>query len=539
MFFDVDTSNPSTYDRAIPASYRGNPMNNQHKADFPQPGFPASVYDVAAFGATGDKRTMDTDAIQKAIDHVSAEGGGTLYFPPGDYLTGTLRLLDNVTVYLEIGSTLWGSTDIAHYTPEHKHLLFAEHAENIAVIGRGAIDGNGPGFWDNGRLEAWFRGEIDLPRTSDMIRFDDCENITLEDIEVRYGAFWNIGFGHCRRITVRALTVINGVYEEDGPNTDGINLWHCKKVRISDCDMQTGDDGIVVLGDSRDVTITNCKFTSSETAIMISGVRNLTISNCTMHDAGCGIGFRVWSGITVDGVLIDNIVMDVSGRFDTGGQAIYMWSFPLYVESESEIPKDTPLPPAAVVKNVTISNVTAKVNGGIFVTGFREKEEYIENLTLKDIRIFMNGGKDKSELNADPPDPYPIYGFHGAPYAMYLRFVDRLKLSGVHFAWNTPERADWGSPLRCVNVEELEIEGFQGRQPLPSDEAAIRLKNVRRAFVHGCRAPEGAGTFLSFEEGTGDVTLIGNELSRARLAYEVTEDSPPKVFESANRNPES
>ena len=92
-----------------------------------------------------------------------------------------------------------------------------------------------------------------------------------------------------------------------------------RKIRISDCDIQTGDDCIVLLGDSRDVNITNCKFTTTETALMISGVRNLTFSNCTIHDAGCGIGFRVWNDIVVDGVRIDNIVMDVSDKFDTGG----------------------------------------------------------------------------------------------------------------------------------------------------------------------------------------------------------------------------
>lgn len=250
----------------------------------------------------------------------------------------------------EHGSTLWGSTDLTQYDAEHKHLLYAENADNIAIAGSGAIDGNGPRFWDGGRLERWLRGESDLPRTADMIRFDGCENITIEDVQVRYGAFWNIGFGHCRRIAVRGLTIINGIYEEDGPNTDGINLWHCTKVRISDCDVQTGDDCIVVLGESRDVTITNCQFTSTETALMISGVRNLTFSNCTIHDA--------------------------------------------------------------------------------------------------------------------------------------------------------------------------------------------RLMNVGRAFVHGCRAPACTGVFLSLETETGDVTLTGNELSRAQQAYTVAEDASPFIFEAANRHPE-
>jgi len=148
-----------------------------------------------------------------------------------------------------------------------------------------------------------------------------------------------------------------GVYEDDGPNTDGINLWNCTRVQISDCDIITGDDCIVVLGTSRDVTITNCTLQTSETALMISGVRNLSFSNSTIHDAGCGVGFRVWNDIVVDGVVINNVVMDVSDRFQGGGTAIYMWSFPLYVETP--IPADTPLPPPGKVSNVTVSNVVA------------------------------------------------------------------------------------------------------------------------------------------------------------------------------------
>ena len=496
---------------------------------------PSSVYDIQAFGAVGDRTTMNTEAIQRAVDFVSGKGGGTIYFPSGDYLMGTLRLRDNVTLYLENGCTIWGSTDLDDYDPGHKHLLYAENVRNIALVGRGAIDGQGPRFWDNGRLARWLRGEIDLPRTADMIRFDHCENITMEDIEVRYGAFWNIGFGDCRRITIRALTIINGIYDEDGPNTDGVNLWNCTRIRISDCDIQTGDDCIVVLGDSRDVNITNCKFTTTETALMISGVRNLTFSNSTIHDAGCGIGFRVWNGIVVDGVHIDNIVMDVSEKFNTGGQAIYLWSFPLYVESDSEIPQGEPLPPAGAVDNVTISNVTAKANGGIFITGFREREGYIKGLTLDNIRIHMFGGKDKSALNEHPPDPYPIYGFHGAPYAMYFRYVENLVLRNIKFSWNKPERADWGSALRCVCVEDLEIDGFSGRQAKSSEAPAIRLKHVRSAFIRGCRAPADTGTFLDIGEGAEDVSLMGNDLSRARQAYVVAEGTTPRIFEAGNR----
>lgn len=496
----------------------------------------SEFFHVASFGAAGDGKQLDSPSIQAAVDAASAGGGGTVYLPAGDYRCGTIRLLDGVALHLGPGATIWGSTDLDDYDPLHRHLIWAENARNIAIVGQGSIDGNGPRFWDGGRLERWLRGEIDLPRTRDMLRFDDCEDVMLEDVDIRYGAFWNVGFGDCERITIKAVTMINGLYENDGPNTDGINLWNCAKVQISDCDIRTGDDCIVVLGDSRDVTITNCKLTTTETALMISGVRNLTFSNSTTHDAGCGVGFRIWNGIVVDGVRVSNIVMDVSPGFDTGGQAIYMWSFPEYVEEPVE--PGTALPDAGVVRNVTLSNITGRVNGGIFVTGFREREGWIESLTIENIRLFMNGGKDKSVLNDDPPDdPYPIYGFHGAPYAMFLRYVENLEMRNVHFTWNEPENQAWGSALRAWHVGDLVLEGFQGRQSKGSERAAAWLKHVDRAFISGGRAPEGTGTFLYLDEGTGDVTLMGNELSRARKAYEISPEATPEIFELGNRLP--
>jgi len=491
------------------------------------------VYNIKDHGAVGDGTTLNTQAIQKAIDQAAGAGGGTVFCPPGNYVTGTIRLKDNVTLYLDNGCTIWGSKDLNDYDVDHKHLLYAKDAKNIVMCGQGVINGNGPSFWDNGRLEKWLRGEIPLPRTADMIRFDGCENVVLEGIDVMYGAFWNIGFGKCHRVTIRALTMRSGVYEDDGPNTDGINLWHCTRVQISDCDIITGDDCIVVLGESRDVTITNCKLQTSETALMISGVRNLSFSNSTIHDTGCGIGFRVWNDIVVDGVNINNIVMDVSDRFKGGGTAIYMWSFPIYVETA--VPKDTVLPPPGTIRNVMISNVTASANGLVCING--AENGHIKGLTLDNIRFFMYGGKT-SQLGVNPPYPYPIYGFHGGPYSLFFRHVDDLTLRDVHVEWNTPEKPDWGSALRCWTVNNLDINGFSGRQSAGSDAPAIGLKDVTRAFIHNCRTPDGTGTFLKLDKGTTHVTVMANDLSQADKIYSLAPGvDPNEVFATVNRLP--
>lgn len=500
------------------------------------PQAPTTVLDVRDFGAVGDLDTLNTEAIQAAVDAAADRGGGTVWFPAGDYLSGTVRLADDVALWLDVGATLWGSTDIADYDPEHKHLLYAEGARNVTLFGQGAIDGQGPRFWDGGRLERWLAGQGELVRTSDMLRFDRCENVVLEDLDVRYGAFWNIGFGDCERITVRALTMRNGIYEEDGPNTDGINLWNCRRVQVSDCDIVTGDDCLVVLGDSSDVTITNCKLTTTETALMVSGVRNLTFSNSTISDAGCAVGFRVWNGIVVDGVRVDNITMTVSDHFDTGGQVVYVWSFPIYAEEPP--PPDAELPPCGTVDNVTFSNITARANGGIFLTGYPTEQGHLGKLTFDDVHIFMNGGKDKSVLNDNPPEPYyPIYGFHGAPYAIFARYVRDLELRDVTFEWNTPEDPTWGAAVRCWHVKDVELDGFEGRGSAGSGKPAVWLEDVERAYLHSCRAPEGTGVFLHCGPEVEDVTLLVNDLSRAEAAVSVASQDT-RIHEAGNRPPD-
>ncbi len=492
------------------------------------------AHNVRDFGAIGDGTSLDTRAVQAAVDRAAADGGGCVYFPAGDYLCGTVRLRNHVSLYLENGCTVWGSKNLDDYDADKPHLFYATDARDLVICGDGEINGNGPSFWDNGRLQRWLDKEIDLPRTKDMIRFDRCHNIRLENVQINYGAFWNVGFEDCEQIAIRGISMRNGVYEEDGPNTDGFNLWNCRRVRISDCDLITGDDCIALVGDNRDVAITNCNLQSSETALMISGVRNLSISNCTIRDSGCGIGFRIWNEIVVDGVVIENIVMHTTERFQGGGTAIYIWSFPLYVETE--IPADTDLPPPGVLKNVLISNVIATANGLVCVNGARDG--YVKGLTLDNIRFTMFGGKI-SEFNAAPPYPYPIYGFHhGSPYGMFFRHVHDLTLRDIRVDWNQPEQSQWGSALRCWNVNNLEIEGFVGRQSAGSIEPAIGLKDVDGAFIRHCRAPAGTGTFVELTGSTQGVSIVGNDLRRARSAVANRTDEQPLLLDN-NQLPET
>lgn len=257
--------------------------------------------------------------------------------------------------------------------------------------------------------------------------------------------------------------------------------------------------------------------------------RNINFSNCTIRDGGCGIGLWMYDGGLVDGWVISNVTMTLTD----GGQPIYLWSY--------RRRDDTPW---GTVRNVMVSNVVAEADGGIFISGVPEKP--IQGVTLDNVRLFMRGGRDK-RFHADPGYPYlkssqtgreTVWGHRHSPYDIFCRYADDLTLRNIRLQWDSPEKPEWGSAVRCRSCKDLEIDGFAGRQALGSGAPSISLKDVEGAFIRNCRAPEGTGTFVAVEDGCHHITLMNNDLHPAneiyRLAPGVAEEV---VYSAANRPP--
>jgi len=490
------------------------------------------VRDVLDFGAKPDGAALNTAPFQKTVDEAAGAGGGVVYVPPGDYVTGTIRLKANVTLYVEAGATVRGSAGRSDYT--EGCLVYAEDAPNVSIRGRGVIDGNGTSFFvrKDGRwsIGAW--------RPSRMMQFVRCENLLIEDVTLRNSPAWTVHPVDCDRVNIRGVSILNGIYGEDGPNTDGINPDGCSRVRISDCYVQTGDDCIVLkctrrpgggaARACRDVTVTNCVLITTETALKIGSetygeFRNITFSNCAIRDGGCGVGLWMRDGGVIDGWTVNNISMTLTN----GGTAVYLWAYPRSRLPEAGAQPDEERPPGTV-RNVLISDVVAEADGGVFISGLEEK--HIEGVTLDNIRILMRGSREKP-MHADPPYPFRVWGHRHAPYDIFCRYVDDLKLRNIQFTWGAPEKPEWGSAIRCWHVTDLEIDGFEGRQSKGSAAPAISLRSVRNAFVRNCRAPEGTGVFLETGVGCEHVTVMNNDLRAARVAVE------GQAFEAGNRPP--
>ena len=252
--------------------------------------------------------TKSTAQIQRAIDQCGTSGGGTVFLPAGRYVSGSLWLRSNVTLHLESGAVLMGDTDPSAYPMwagawegpgaqrRHAPLIAGEGLTNIALTGRGTIDGRGQTWWDAFNVG---RGPDLRPQ---MVRLVDCRDVLIDGLHFVNSARWALNPVACDNLTIHQVTVRN---PPDSPNTDGINPDSCNNVHIANCHIDVGDDCIAIKSGSEEdgrrtprpcqnITIMNCTMLHGHGGVVIGsemsgGVRNVAISNCVFCGTDRGI----------------------------------------------------------------------------------------------------------------------------------------------------------------------------------------------------------------------------------------------------------
>ena len=307
----------------------------------------ATDYNVLHQGAVGDGKTLNTQSLQSAIDALHAKGGGQLYFPAGRYLTGSLQLKSNVTLYLEKEAVLLGSTspyDYPGFSTEKElkvnndhfdqALIYVEGAENIDITGEGCIDGQGrelaltiDSLHHTGELvDKHYNTYRKRPNTRPKLLFmRNCRKVELRKTNFRSGAAWGLSFSLCADLTIDSLHVENRAYW----NNDGIDISDCKEVRISNCFINSADDGICLKSHNRGawndrVSISNCHIISSASAIKfgtesLGGFKNVTIDNIRIKDTfRSAIAIESVDGAEIENVKLENIEIVCPGRATRG-----------------------------------------------------------------------------------------------------------------------------------------------------------------------------------------------------------------------------
>ena len=487
------------------------------------------VYDIRHYGAAGDGTTLDTKAIQSAVDACSKTGGEVL-FTPGTYVSGTIFMKSGVTLRLMTGAVLLGSPYLKDYpetTPKIRSwtdryvcrsLIYGEGVENVAIVGGGTIDGNGhgPEFQEAGYT---------LRTRPYIIRFISSSGVTLRDIFLTRSPMWMQHYLECDHVTLRGVRV----YNHGNRNNDSVDIDGCSHVVISDCIFDSDDDAITLKSTSPAVTsnvaITNCIASSHCNAIKMGteshgGFKNVAISNCTItpsrneavvygrSDGHAGIALEIVDGGVMDGIVITNITIE---RVRT----------PLFVRLGNrarQYTESVPVPGVGALRNVTISNVTARGTSpaSSSITGIPGFP--VENITLRDIRILCPGGGTAEYAAREVPEvenKYPessMFGESLPAFGLYIRHAKHLSMDNVRFILEQPDERP---ALVCDDVRGLDIVGLKADTP-SGYEPVARLVDTRDALVRGCRAEEGTGTFLEVCGVTSEsITLSGNDLDRA------------------------
>lgn len=470
----------------------------------------AKDYNASLFGIKSNGTTLNTTSIQKAIDYISDNGGDTLHFYVGRYLTGTIMLKSNVTVNLHEGAVLLGSVNPYDYqevaTTRMPAFIGAYRAENIAVIGQGVIDGQGRELSYN-YLDQQQKGILKDAMTYDRpsyrpqgIYLRECRNVTFQGVTIKSAAGWTFEPDQCENMTIDGVTVLG----HDFWNNDGIDIVDCKNLKLLNSFIDAADDAICFKSHdakaaNENIEVRNCVARSSASAIKFGtvsagGYKHIRIINNKVYNTHR-------SAITIaipDGGYADDILVDSLYAYNTGN-AIYL-----------RIGARNANRPVGTLKNVTIQNMYCEISATKPDAGYPyegpiednprnispasivglEGGHDIENITLRNITLVYPGGGNRhyayrglkpAELEAIPEmeKSYPEFSqFVELPaWAFWVRHAKNITFDGITL---TAKASDYRPAVVIQEAENIRLENVTFREPGASKKQihTYKTKNV-------------------------------------------------------------
>lgn len=378
--------------------------------------FPCSAADfnVTGYGAKGNGVTDDAKAIQRAIDACSASGGGSVIIPSGKiFMAGPLHLKSNVDLHLQPNSVLLANPDEAVYTEsafrgnrgEGMMWISGKDIQNISITGQGRIDGNGVAFMGRELSDSYeLKPVTDFDPRPHVLTLVNASNVKINGVTIANSAYWTVHLVGCYDVAISDISLLNNLKIRNG---DGIDIDHSRKVRISNCFIESGDDCICLknrrefeeYGPCEDVVVTNCIMTSRSCAVKIGSenmdaIRRVLFDNCIITKSNRGIGIQNRDEGTVSDITFSNMTVDCRLFSDVWwgkSEPIYVTSYPRargnHKDAGWRFPKGATQGACGEVSNIRFIDIYSTSENGIFL-GCDEPGK-IRNVTLDNIDLTL------------------------------------------------------------------------------------------------------------------------------------------------------
>ena len=394
------------------------------------------MYNVLDYGAVGDGTTLDTRAIQQALDECAGAGGGVVLLPGGHvFKSGSLILGSHTELHLESGAVLKGSDRLEDYNrfadldttrkvPSYvnceyagkpaNYFIFAAGAENVRITGYGTIDGTEEIYY--GEQDSYFIDGAWYPRTP-LLFLENVRHLTVQNVTLTRSGFWTLHMVGCEDVLVDGIRVLNNLKMA---NCDGIDPDHCRNVRIVNCHIESADDCIVLktsgayrrYGPTENVIITGCTLKSTSAAIKFgteseSDFRNIVIDNCCITGTQRGVSLQLRDPGNIENVLISNLIIETrrfAHNYWGKGEAIAITA----IERHKGLG-------AGKIRDIRIRDVLCDGENGVLIYGMEDNP--IEGVSLEHVRVKLKqrskwhaGGYDLRPCDGDGKLETPIYG---------------------------------------------------------------------------------------------------------------------------------
>ena len=426
------------------------------------------MYNILDFGAVADGKTMNTKAINSAVEAAAKNGGGTVVIPAGGtFMSGTIWLKSHVELHLEHGAILKASGDFADYCandayPQNGHsdneewtgghLIVAVEQEDVAITGTGMIDGNVWAFvsekdqlhdgWVNeNHLYCWFEGFLRAIRPGQTIAIVECKDVKVEDITLRELPSWCLFLHGCDRVQVKGIKVYN---RPDMANTDGIDIDSCRYVTVSDCIIDTGDDAIAIRNSKRRlknqegrlceyVSISNCVLASCSSVFRIGvglgTLKHMRISNLTVNRGSTLINFN-----TEYGTLNHTPISDVNFSNISATNISHAFQANTYSGIH--------------VDHVTLENIRVEARASSCIVNQTSDAAVFNDFTIRNFDIFL--------VDDQPTIDDNIIRQRGE-YVIDVQNASGVRFDNVRIFGTDECKAKWKGMLHAENAPGLEI----------------------------------------------------------------------------------